>query len=187
MKNSPAVWETWVWSLGREDPLEKGLATHARILAWRIPWTEEPGRLQSKDLQRVQHNWGTFTWLNLLVLGFPGDSAVNYLSAVQETRVWSLGWEDPLEEGMATNSSILTWREEPGRLQSMGSQRVGHDWSDSAPPRPPSYLLPAGACEVIYNPINAGYLSYQPLQISSATMMENLKLWSKISRHFIIT
>ena len=57
---------------------------------------------------------------------------VNNLPAVQETRVQSLGWEDPLEKGMATHSSILAWRmlwieEEPGRLQSMGSQRVGHD------------------------------------------------------------
>ena len=53
-----------------------------------------------------------------------------------ETRVWSLGQEDPLEERMATHSSILAWRiswtEEPGRLQSMVSQRVGHDWSDVA-------------------------------------------------------
>ena len=54
------------------------------------------------------------------------------LPAMQETRVWSLSWEDPLEEGMPTHSSILAWRilstEEPGGLQTMGSQRVGHDW-----------------------------------------------------------
>ena len=43
VKNLPAVWEVWVRSLGREDPLEKGMATHSRILAWKIPWTEEPG------------------------------------------------------------------------------------------------------------------------------------------------
>ena len=47
MKNPPAVLETWVQSLGREDSLEKGMAIHSSILAWRIPWTEEPGRLQS--------------------------------------------------------------------------------------------------------------------------------------------
>ena len=56
---------------------------------------------------------------------------VKHLSALQETRVQSLGWDDPLEEGMASHSSNLTWRipwtEEPGRLLSMGSQRVGHD------------------------------------------------------------
>ena len=46
----------WVPSLGREDPLEKGMATHSSVLAWKIPWTEEPGRLQSVRLQRVRHN-----------------------------------------------------------------------------------------------------------------------------------
>ena len=45
VKNLPAVWETWVRSLGHEDPLEKGVATHSSILAWRSPWTEEPGGL----------------------------------------------------------------------------------------------------------------------------------------------
>ena len=47
VKNLPAMWETWVRSLGEEDPLEKGMATHSSILAWRIPWTEEPGGLCS--------------------------------------------------------------------------------------------------------------------------------------------
>ena len=47
VKNVPAMWETWVQSLGWEDPLEKGTATHSSILAWRIPWTEQPGRLYS--------------------------------------------------------------------------------------------------------------------------------------------
>ena len=51
VKNLPAVQETWVWSLGLKDPLEKGMATHSSILAWRIPWTEEPGRLQSMGSQ----------------------------------------------------------------------------------------------------------------------------------------
>ena len=48
--------ETWVQSLGPEDPLEEGMATHSNILAWRIPWTEEPGGLQSMWLQRVTHD-----------------------------------------------------------------------------------------------------------------------------------
>ena len=56
MVNSlPAMWETQVQSLGQEDPLEKEMATHSSILAWKIPWTEEPGRLQSMELQRVGH------------------------------------------------------------------------------------------------------------------------------------
>ena len=51
--------ETWVQFLGGEDPLEKEMATHSSILAWRIPWTEEPGRLQSTGLQRVRHDLPT--------------------------------------------------------------------------------------------------------------------------------
>ena len=56
VKNLPAKQETWVCSLGWEDSLEKGMATHYSILAWRIPRTEEPGRLQSMELQRVGHD-----------------------------------------------------------------------------------------------------------------------------------
>ena len=57
VKNTPAMQETHVQSLGQEDPLEKGMATHSSILAWRIPWTEEPGGLQSKRSQRLGHDW----------------------------------------------------------------------------------------------------------------------------------
>ena len=53
VKRLPAMRETWVQSLGWEDPLEKEMATHSSILAWKIPWTEEPGRLQSMGSQRV--------------------------------------------------------------------------------------------------------------------------------------
>ena len=56
VKSLSAMWETWVRSLGGEDPLEKEMAAHSSTLAWRIPWTEEPGGLQSKGLQRVRHN-----------------------------------------------------------------------------------------------------------------------------------
>ena len=56
VKRLPTMWETQVQSLGREDLLEKEMATHSRILAWRIPWTEEPGGLQYKGSQRVGHN-----------------------------------------------------------------------------------------------------------------------------------
>jgi len=55
-KNPSAMQETRVRFLGWEDPLEKGMATHSSILAWRIPWTEEPGGLQSTGLQRIGHN-----------------------------------------------------------------------------------------------------------------------------------
>ena len=56
VKYLPAVQETRVRSLGQEDPLEKGMATHSSILAWRVPWTEEQGGLQSMGLQRVRHD-----------------------------------------------------------------------------------------------------------------------------------
>ena len=73
----------------------------------------------------------------LAILGFPGGASVKEPTWQYRRREgWSLGWEDPLEEGMASHSSILVWRipwtEEPGGLQSMGSQGVGHDWSDLA-------------------------------------------------------
>ena len=67
VKNLPAVWEnsamqeTWVQSLGQEDTLEEKMATHSSVLAWRVPWTEEPGRLPSVGSQRVGHEWATNT------------------------------------------------------------------------------------------------------------------------------
>ena len=54
VKNPPAMRETWVGSLSWEDPLEEGMATHSRILAWKVPWTEEPGELQSMGLQMTE-------------------------------------------------------------------------------------------------------------------------------------
>ena len=74
IKNLPAMQETWVRSLGWEVSLEKGMATHSSILVCRIPWTEEPGELQSMELQRAGHNWviNTFTqfmyFIYLLIL-----------------------------------------------------------------------------------------------------------------------
>ena len=56
VKNPFAIQETWVQSLGQEDPLEKEMATHSSVLVWRIPWTEEPGGLQSMESQRGRHN-----------------------------------------------------------------------------------------------------------------------------------
>ena len=70
IKNLPAIQETWVQSLGWEDLLEKGMATHSSILAWRIPWTEEPGELvhgvpESQDWPTFIHS--LFTWSNFLL------------------------------------------------------------------------------------------------------------------------
>ena len=76
VKNLPPVQEAqemWVWSLGQEDPLEESLASDSNILAWRIPWTGEPGGLQSKGMQRVGRDWA-WTWTQHRV-PLLGDSA----------------------------------------------------------------------------------------------------------------
>ena len=95
----------WVQSLGWEEPLGKGAASHSSILAWRITWTEEPGGLQCMGLQRVEKDWVTNTFT------FP--------VIIMATHSSVLAWRIP---GMA----------EPGGLPSMGLHRVGHDWSDLA-------------------------------------------------------
>ena len=61
VKNLPAMWETRVWSMDREDPLKKEMATHSSVPAWRIPWTEEPGGLQPMGSQRVRQDWASNT------------------------------------------------------------------------------------------------------------------------------
>ena len=88
---------------------ESVMAPHSTTLAWRIPWTEEPGRLQSMGSRRVRYNWVT----SLSLFTFHA-----------------------LEKEMATHSSVLAWRipgtGEPGGLPSLGSHRFGHDWSGLA-------------------------------------------------------
>ena len=68
IKNLPGMQETQVWSLGQKDSLEKEMATHCSILAWKIPWTEETGRLQAMGLQTVGHDWATNTCLHRFFL-----------------------------------------------------------------------------------------------------------------------
>ena len=70
LKRLPPMGETRVWSLGREDPRGKEMVTHSSTLAWRIPWTEEPGRLQSMGSQRVGHDWATSLHFTSLLLNF---------------------------------------------------------------------------------------------------------------------
>ena len=67
VKNPPAMQETWVWSLAQGESLAKEMAAHSSVLAWRIPWTEEPGRLQSVGSQRVGHDWlsTVLVWVTL--------------------------------------------------------------------------------------------------------------------------
>ena len=94
VKNQPAVQETWVQSLGWEDPLEEGMATHSSILAWKTPWTEEPGGLWYMGSQRVRHDWATkHTSFNLT------EISSTHLSQSTLTRVpcllmWRLTLED---------------------------------------------------------------------------------------------
>ena len=80
VKNPPMIQDKWVWSLGQEDPLKKGMATHFSILAWRIPWTEESEGLQSMGSQRIRHDWAAkhvhthrhSLWLRRLFSGMLG-------------------------------------------------------------------------------------------------------------------
>ena len=122
-KRLPAMRETWVRSLGWENLLEKEMATHSSILAWRIPRMDKPGRLQSMRLQRVGHDWTIslthfhfdnllnewFFWYWMMEASLVAQVIKN-LPAMWETWVWSLVSEDPLKKGMATHSSILSWK-----------------------------------------------------------------------------
>ena len=83
VKNLPAMWETWVQSQGGEDPLEEEMDTCSSILAWRNPWTEEPGRLQSMGLQRVGYDWVTNTstlFALIFLLHFKPSTWANFSS-----------------------------------------------------------------------------------------------------------
>ena len=97
------MWNTWVRSLGREDPLEKEMATHSSILAWRIPWTEEFGGLQSTGRKES----GTTKQLHFHHYIFLVAQRVQNLPAMCKTWARSLGKEDTLEKGKTTHSSIL--------------------------------------------------------------------------------
>ena len=123
VNNPPVKQETQVRFLGWEDPLEKEIATHSSVLAWDIPWTEEPGGLQSTGLQRAGHDLVTKEQQQV---GFPGgsDGQESACSAGDPGSIPGLGISPG--EGESYHFSILAWRipwtEEPGGLQSMGSQ-----------------------------------------------------------------
>ena len=89
VKNLPAVRETQVQSPGREDPLEKEMAIHSSTLAWKIPWIEEPDRLQSMGLQRVGHDWAT---LLLLLLKWRGSLIYSYFCISERKYEHHLAW-----------------------------------------------------------------------------------------------
>ena len=95
------------------------MATHSSILSWEIPWTEEPGGLQSMGSQRIGQDWASLVVQRL-----------KHLPAMRETWVRSLGREDPLEKEMATHSSILAWRI-PWTEELCGLQYTGRKESDT--------------------------------------------------------
>ena len=103
--------KTWVQSVGREDPLEKGMATHASILAWRIPWTEEPGRLQSLGSQRVRHNWSNWTYTNL---GNSSSLSIHRVMSTMGTVMvtcwddWTVNWDMTCNLHWSWNRSLGT-------------------------------------------------------------------------------
>ena len=95
VKSLPAMWETQVWSLGREDPLEKGMATHSSILAWRIPWAEEPGGFSSRSPWncRVRYDRVTDTRESLMaaagvLLSLPASRGKAYSLFFVFSRIW---------------------------------------------------------------------------------------------------
>ena len=122
LNNLPAVQELQVVSLGREDPLEEEMATHSSILAWKIPTDRGAWRA---TVHGVEKSW---TWLSMSLEA----QMVRNLPAMQETWVWSVGQEDPLEKGMAIHSSILAWRIPwTGEWQLMGYSPWGCKESDT--------------------------------------------------------
>ena len=135
VKNLPEMWETWVWSLGWEDPLEKGKATRSNILVRRIPWN-----VLSMGSQRIRHDWATFTFMSnwgliptiqtsqvvLVIKKLPANAG-----DVKDAGLIPGSGRSP-EEGHGNPTPVFLHGKEPGRLQSIGSQRVGHDWSNLA-------------------------------------------------------
>ena len=116
LKNLPTTGETRVPSLGWEDPLEKETATHSSVLAWRIPWTGEPGGLQSMGWQRVGHNWATSAWLTDSKNSLPRTMIQPQISVLLS--VWYVNFNIP---NMCPWTCLLQ-DAEPGKYKVPGSQ-----------------------------------------------------------------
>ena len=117
LKHLPAMQDIWVWSLGGEDPLEKEMATHSSILAWRIPQMEEPAGLQSMGSQRVRHNWVTSLTFHLpwVLIGMTDAEAEVSILRPPDAKSWLIG-KDPdasedwgQEEKGATKDEMVGW------------------------------------------------------------------------------
>ena len=113
LKNLPAMRETCVLSLDWEDPLEKKMAKHSSILAWRIPWKEEPDGLQSVGLHRVRHNWTTYTFTVmqcLLVIYCKHEAEIPLFTSLVELLSMFISESGYLESLLPPNISlILEW------------------------------------------------------------------------------
>ena len=135
------------------------MAIHSSTLAWKIPWTKEPGRLQSMGLQRVRHDWATSLWLFTF-----------------------MHWKE-----MATHSSVLAWRipgrGEPGGLPSTGLHRIGHDWSNLAAAAATCRertIVDKMACSDSLTPcfVNNGYVTAEIIY-STAHVHHKVLAWSR--------
>ena len=113
VKNLPTMQEMQVWPLGQEDPLEKGIATHSSILAWRISSTEEPGGLQSMGLQRVGHDWSD--------LAVAGSSIFAWNSPGKNTGVGSYSHLQGIFPTQGSNLGLLSCRQILYHLSHQGS------------------------------------------------------------------
>ena len=120
VENPPGMRETWVQSLGWEDPLEKGTAICSSILAWRIPWTEEPGGLQSMGSQRVRHHGATFTFafMGVKKAAFLGET----IAVSIECR--NAGSSCPPPHLNTTETSLGSRRPRPSSLQELLSSET---------------------------------------------------------------
>ena len=105
IKNPPAMQETWVWAPDWEDLLEKGMAIHSSILAWRIPWTEEPGKLQSIGSLRVEHDWET----NTFTVMEPMEQSYRTMSS---NTVFCFSWDWPCDFSSLCGFSELVLRQD---------------------------------------------------------------------------
>ena len=150
VKNLPAMQEKQVWSLGWEDPLKKRVATLSSILAWKIPWTEEPGRLQSMESQKVGHNWVTDFHLSALVMLLFTMAKINAHSATKRHYpiFLSLSQAGLLSYGMVFSllASILE-ANASRRYRIQSASEWGYDW--------PIFTLIYGLCNLPWW-LNAG-------------------------------
>ena len=102
LQHRPAMQKTQVRSLGQEEPLEKEMASHFSVLAWRIPWTEEPGGLRSLESQRVRHNWATNTHKILYVCVCTCTCVQRHFSHAQLfVTLWTIAHQAPLSMGFS--------------------------------------------------------------------------------------